>query len=77
MKVRLTKWGNSLAIRIPKVLIAHLGLASGGHMDMSIEDDSLVLSRSQQNLRELVEQITPKNRHDLTDWGPPAGKEVW
>jgi antitoxin MazE len=28
-------------------------------------------------LDELVERITPENRHDETDWGEPEGREVW
>lgn len=27
-------------------------------------------------LEELVEQITPENRHGETDWGPDVGKEI-
>lgn len=77
MKVRLTKWGNSLAIRIPKAFIAHLRLASGREIDMSIEDDRLILSQPQHTLRDLVEKITSENQHDLTQWGPPLGREVW
>jgi antitoxin component of MazEF toxin-antitoxin module len=29
------------------------------------------------DLRQLVSQITAKNRHSETDWGPPAGQESW
>ena len=28
-------------------------------------------------IEELVEQITPENRHKEVDWGKPVGKEVW
>ena len=28
-------------------------------------------------LDELVAGITPENRHEEIDWGPPVGNEVW
>ena len=33
--------------------------------------------RSKLTLESLVKQITPENRYDETDWGPPVGKEIW
>ena len=59
------------------MLIQHLNLASGREVEVSIENDRIVLARPKYNLRELVEAITPENRHELTDWGPPVGKEIW
>ena len=77
MKVRLTKWGNSLALRIPKVFLVHLGLDLGNEMEMEIKSNQIVLSRPKYDLHDLVKKITPSNRHDSTDWGSPVGKEIW
>lgn len=80
MKSKLTRWGNSLAIRIPSLFIKHLDLASGTEIEMKLENDRLVLSRHKNkkyDLKELIENITPENRHEMTDWGPPVGKEIW
>lgn len=77
MKVKLTKWGNSMAFRIPKIFVMHLGLTIGNEVDMEIKNDQIILSLPKYNLKDLVDKITPENRHDFTDWGPPAGKEIW
>jgi antitoxin MazE len=34
-------------------------------------------SRPSYSLEQLVSQITPRNRHDETDWGAPIGHEAW
>lgn len=66
-----------MAFRIPKIFAVHLGLTIGNEVDMEVKNDQIILSLPRYDLRSLVEQITPENRHDFTDWGSPAGKEVW
>ena len=34
-------------------------------------------SHSEMTLDELIANITPENRHEVFDWGPPVGKEIW
>ena len=29
------------------------------------------------DLDALLARVTPENRHELVDWGPPVGNEVW
>ncbi len=48
------------------------------------EEDRQIMERAAQydptarySLAELLEGFTPENRHDIVDWGPPVGKEVW
>ena len=38
--------------------------------------DSAKIKR-ESTLDELIAGITPENRHDEIDWGPPVGKEIW
>jgi antitoxin MazE len=33
--------------------------------------------RRKYSLKELVDGITPENRHEETDTGPPVGREIW
>ncbi|MEP7362859.1 MAG: AbrB/MazE/SpoVT family DNA-binding domain-containing protein [Acidobacteriota bacterium] len=78
--VQVAKWGNSLAVRIPQAILREAGLAEGDHVSLGVAGDGSIVLRSAKpkySLEELVNGITPKNRHGETDWGPPVGKEVW
>lgn len=78
MQVR--KWGNSLAIRIPKPLAEDIQLREGTIVELSVEEGRFVASplpRRRYSLDELVQGITKANRHAATDMGGPAGREVW
>ena len=80
MLATVSKWGNSRAIRIPKDFALELGLDYGSRVELRVVEGELRLSPIREpkyTLEELVAQITPENRHDEIDWGPPVGKEVW
>jgi antitoxin MazE len=77
---RISKWGNSLAVRIPLPLAKEARLAEGDQLTLNLAaDGSIVLrpARRKYELRELVSRITTKNRHSETDWGSPTGRESW
>jgi antitoxin MazE len=84
MKVAFQKWGNSLALRVPKAFADEIGASHGKAAEMTVSNGKLVIevARSQRRQRrsrldELVAGITPGNRHEEIDWGPPVGNEVW
>ena len=79
MRTRISKWGNSLAVRLPKAFVDELGLAEGSEVELTLRDGQLVLSAAGREyaLKELVDGITAANRHQETDWGRPTGREVW
>ncbi len=80
MLVKVQKWGNSLAVRIPKALAEEAGLEVGNEVELRAVDGQLRVAPTQEpryTLEELVSQITPENRHGEIDWGPPVGNEVW
>ena len=78
---QLTKWGNSLAVRIPKAVAIQAGFLEGDRIELSTQEDGqLILRRAlgrKITLEELVARIDPDNRHGETDWGPPVRREVW
>ena len=76
-KLRVGKWGSSLAIRIPKVVAEHYGISEGSSLNLELHPDQFVMSLRKYDLEELVSQITPENQHPETDWGEPQGEEVW
>jgi antitoxin component of MazEF toxin-antitoxin module len=48
MKVQIAKWGNSAAVRLPKVLVDELGPAPGSELDIVVEDGAFRLSPTRQ-----------------------------
>jgi antitoxin MazE len=76
----VSKWGNSLAIRIPQAIAKEARLNEGDSLAMNLDRDGAIVLRSARRkyeLAELVSRITPGNRHGETDWGRPQGKESW
>lgn len=80
MKARVQKWGNSLALRIPRALALEVGLSTESSIEMTLVEGKLVivpLADTAPTLEELVREITPENRHDEISWGAVVGREVW
>ena len=83
IKVAFQRWGNSLALRVPKAVAEEIGASDGKTAEMSVRDGKLVIEvikprrKRRYTLDELVAGITPENRHEELDWGPPVGNEVW
>lgn len=83
MKIEFLKWGNSLALRVPKAFAQEVGASEGRRADLTVKDGALVVKvarpkgRRRYSLEQLVDAITPENRHGEADWGPPRGNEAW
>jgi len=80
MQARVQKWGNSLAIRIPKSFATLSHLDQNSVVEMSVEDGKIVLLPLAQNkltLEQLLEGVTPENLHQEVATGPAVGQEVW
>jgi antitoxin MazE len=80
MKTRVRKWGNSLALRIPKSFAAEAGLREGAPVELSLVEGSLVirpLAPEPLTLEELLHGVTDQNRHGEWDTGPAVAGEVW
>jgi len=80
MRTRVQKWGNSLAVRIPKAFALEVGLEKDGEIELSIDQGRLVVvppGKPSYTLDDLLSGVRPSNLHSETDWGPPLGKEVW
>jgi antitoxin MazE len=80
MFAQVQKWGNSLALRIPKSLAVELGIEQNTVVEISQEAGRLVQSPikpSIPTLEQLLEQIAPDNLHAEVDTGSPVGREIW
>lgn len=78
MIATISRWGNSLGIRIPKHALAEAHLEEGDQVDIVAQDGKLVMTRKERRptLESLVYRITPENRHG-EPFGSLVGKELW
>jgi antitoxin MazE len=80
METTVQKWGNSLAVRIPKAFAEEAGVLAGSSVDISVADGQIVVRRLRQpkaTLDELLGAVTPENIHAEVDTGPAVGREAW
>ena len=79
MEARVQKWGNSLAIRIPKPYALEIGLEQNSLVVVSIENGRLFLVSIQPtySLEDLLAAVTEDNLHAEVETGAPIGNEVW
>ena len=80
MKTRVRKWGNSLALRIPKSFATEARLAEDTPVEWSLVDGKLIIqpiAQSQFTLDELLQGVTDENLHGEWDTGPAVGGEAW
>jgi len=77
MKTHIARWGNSLAVRIPRAYAQQAGLSEGSAVEFVAEGQALVLRRRRFRLDALLKQIKPENLHGEQDWGPRVGRESW
>jgi antitoxin MazE len=75
---RVQRWGNSLAVRLPKVVADQAGLREGADVTISVEDGTLVIRKSvkRTTLADLLAGCRDDNRHAPIEWGPPVGREL-
>jgi antitoxin MazE len=76
--------GNSLAVRIPKVLADELKVSNGRRAEITVENGTLVLRpllkptrKPRYTIEELLSGTTRENVPQEVDWGPPRCNEAW
>jgi antitoxin MazE len=86
MKTTVTKWGNSLGIRLPKTLANEINLTENKKVELILQDGQIILRPIQnskmgrpnrKNLDELLEGMTPDDFYPEIDFGEPVGNESW
>jgi antitoxin MazE len=81
MHVRVQKWGNSLAVRIPKPLAEDAEVKEGTVLNLAVSEGKVVATPVQNkkklSLRQLLARVNRKNLHAEVDSGRSVGREVW
>ena len=80
MQTQVKKWGNSLALRIPKSLAEQLALKTNTEVEIQVVGDQLMikpLPEPELTLEDLLAQITEENLHQEVETGAAVGQEFW
>jgi len=80
MRTRVQKWGNSLALRIPKSFATEVGLHRETSVELSLADGKLIITpvtKPKLTLKQLLAKVNKKNLHHEVDTSPAIGNETW
>ena len=81
MFAKVQKWGNSLALRLPKALAIEADVHLGSPVEISVRDHTIMIApvraKKTYDLCELLDEVKPDNLHVETDFGDSVGKEIW
>jgi len=80
MRTTVQKWGNSLAVRIPKAFVKEAHVACGTTVDVSVDDGRIVIdprTEPEYRLADLLKGVTKRNIHAEAETGDAVGREVW
>ena len=80
MKTSVRRWGNSLALRIPRAYATETRIAEGSEVELTLKSGALVVravARKRHALADLLKRITPENRPDSVSTGQAVGREAW
>lgn len=78
MRIKIQKWGNSLALRIPKAFAFLSRIKQDGYVNLSLENDKIIvepIEDKKYSLEELISGIKKSNLHDAIDFGEKVGAE--
>jgi antitoxin MazE len=80
MHVRVQKWGNSLAVRIPKPLAKDAKVEEGTVLNLAVSEGKIIatpVKKNKQSLQQMLAKVSRKNLHAEVESGAPVGREVW
>jgi antitoxin MazE len=79
MQLRIARWGNSLALRLPSHVVREANLTEGAAVQIETRGGEIVVTpvRKKFKLSELLAKMPAKDRAGEYDWGKPQGDEEW
>lgn len=75
----VAKWGNSLAIRIPKNVADKINLKEGTAISIDVNNNNIVITprKPKYTLEDLLAEATSGDFDSEYDWGEAVGEEIW
>jgi antitoxin MazE len=74
----IKKWGNSLGIRIPNLIVKEMSLRDGSYVNIDGGENEIIIKPIQKSkLSEILSQINEHNIHEEINAAGPVGKEIW
>ncbi len=80
MRKKINKWGNSLGLRIPKLVAAEVGLEEDSLVNLTIVNGAIVIFPERETpleLEAMLDQVTEECLHGEVNTGPATGREAW
>ena len=80
MHIRVQKWGNSLAVRIPKPLAEDAKVVEGTVLDLAVSKGKVIatpVKKNKQSLQQMLAKVSRKNLHAEIESGAQVGREAW
>lgn len=79
MRVTISKWGDSLALRLPQAMVHDAGLASGAVVELEMRNGALVMKpmKKRENLSDLIASASDSRMAADYYWGKPEAGEAW
>ena len=78
MLTKVQKWGNSIAVRIPKAFVDEMQIAAESEVELTMEEGKLIIAPVESpvfSLEELLAGITPENLHEAGIGASRSGKK--
>lgn len=78
----LKKWGNSQAIRIPKLYLEQLGLKTDDLLNIELSQDKIIIKKTEKETEkdyflEAFQNFKGNYSPEEVDWDSPVGREIW
>lgn len=80
MRIKIQKWGNSLALRIPKAFAFQSKIRQDEYVNLTLKDNKIIVEPEKEKkytIKELIAGINKSNLHNEIDFGKREGNEYW
>jgi antitoxin MazE len=77
MLSHISKWGNSLGVRIPQAIAEQAGIYEGISIQLIIENNHILIKKKTDSLKSLLSKVNAENIHHEIESGTAVGKELW
>lgn len=76
-QTQIQKWGNSQAIRLPKIILESASLKVDEEVQIEVKEGEIIIKKAKpKTFAELVKGFEGKYEYKEWDTGNPVGKEV-